>query len=126
MTCVENVLFGVSVRNELVLVIGVPAGPTAVAMTVKRCETSSAQVLRHTVPASLSFPLTGSPPVSTVTFVILPPTALTVIPRFGTSSIPLPVGVVDKRTPSPAPPPPRPAALLRGSRAPFEQPAASR
>jgi len=72
MTCVETVLLGVSVRNETVLVIGMPFRPTAVATTVKCWDTSSAQVLRHTVPESRSFPLTGSPPVSTATFVILP------------------------------------------------------
>ena len=42
--------------------------------------------------------MTGSPPASTCTAVILPPAALTVIPRFGALSVLPSVGVIDKRT----------------------------
>src|SRR5438270_3491651 len=62
----------------------------------------SAQVLRHTVPAALSLPVTGSPPVRTITLLILPPAALTVIPRFGAVSMPPPTGVIDNCAPSAA------------------------
>jgi hypothetical protein len=44
-----------------------------------------------------------SPRVRTITPLILPPTALTVIPRFGAVSVP-PAGVIDNRTPSAAAP----------------------
>src|SRR5437667_11377113 len=82
----------------------------------------SAQVLRHTVPAALSLPVTGSPPARTITLLILPPAALTVIPRFGAVSMPPPTGVIDNRTPSAAAP--DFARLARVE--PPEQPAASK
>lgn len=55
-------------------------------------------MLRQTVPPALSLPVTGSPPVRTITLRILPPAALTVIPRFGVVSVPPPVGVIDNLT----------------------------
>jgi len=55
-------------------------------------------VLRHTVPAALSRPVTASPPVRTVTLVIVPPTAVTLIPRSGAVSGLPPAGVIDTRT----------------------------
>jgi hypothetical protein len=82
-----------------------------------------AQVLRHTVPAALSLPVTGSPPVRTITLLILPPVALTVIPRFGAVSMPPPTGVIDNRTPSAAAPD---IAWLAARVGPPEQPAASK
>src|SRR5439155_9588719 len=53
---------------------------------------------------ALALPLTRSPPVRTITLPILPPTALTMIPRFGAVSVPPPTGVIDNCTPSAAPP----------------------
>jgi hypothetical protein len=61
-------------------------------------------VLRQTVLAASSLPLTRSPLVRTITLLILPRTALTVIPRFGAVSIPPLAGVIDNRTPSGAAP----------------------
>jgi hypothetical protein len=60
-------------------------------------------VLRQTVLAALSFPLTRSPPVRTTTLLILPRAAVTVIPRFGAVSVP-PAGVIDNCTPFAAAP----------------------
>ena len=56
-------------------------------------------MLCHTVPVALSVPLTRSPPVRTVTLLILPPTALTAIPRSGAASVPRSAGVIDNATP---------------------------
>jgi hypothetical protein len=83
----------------------------------------SAQVLRHTVPAALSLPVTGSPPVRTITLLILPPAALTVIPRFGAVSMPPPTGAIDNRTPCAAAPD---IAWLAARVGPPEQPVASK
>ena len=52
----------------------------------------------HTVPAAFSFPLTGAPPDTTETWVILPSAAVTVIPRLGLASTCPGVGVIDTRT----------------------------
>ena len=71
-------------------------------------------MLCHTVPAALSVPLTGSPLVRTMTLLILPPSALTVIPRYGAVSVLPLAGMIDSRTTAAAPPalacPPRLAA----------------
>jgi hypothetical protein len=70
----------VSVRNELVWVTFWPVGPVAVAVTVYRCDTPSAQLLCQAVAVALSEPVTAPPAVLTVTFVILPWAVVTVIP----------------------------------------------
>ena len=99
MILASNVFVGVKVRNELVALTFLPERETAVAVTVYCCETFSGHLLCHTVPAALSVPVTGSPFVRTVTLLIVPPPADTVIPRFGAAStLPL-VGTIDTLTP---------------------------
>src|SRR4051812_8291854 len=95
----EKVFFGLNVRKEIVRVTGRPLVPAAVAVTVKRRPTPRAHLVRHTVPFARRRPVTRSPPERTRTFVIRPPAARTVIPRFGAESVP-PPGVIVNRTAS--------------------------
>jgi hypothetical protein len=104
--------------------------PAAFAVTVYRCDTFSAQVLCHTVPAAFIVPLTGSPAVVTVTLLSLPCAAVTVMPWPGWALVLPLAGVMDTWVPAGAelaawwppppeaellPPPPVQAAVTRPS-----------
>src|SRR3954451_11224600 len=119
MICASTVRFGVNVRKALVRVTGPPDLPTARAVTVYLCETFNAQRLCQTVRAALKLPATAAPPLRAITFVSLPPAAVTVIPLSGAVSVLRSAGVIDSRTLGfagaaglcPPPPPPQPAAV---------------
>ena len=91
---VEKVCDGVSVLNELVVVIFSPLGATPVAVTVYDCATFRVPSLCQLAPPPLRVPVTLSPEVLTVTFVTLPLTAVTVMPAEGSMFLPPVAGVI--------------------------------
>jgi hypothetical protein len=97
---VWNVRAGWSVRNELVAVTGWPDLLTAFAVTVYLAEGDSAQVLRQLVLAAFMLPVTAAPVPCTVTLLIVPPAAVTVMPLSGRICLLPFTGVMSSRMPA--------------------------
>jgi hypothetical protein len=97
---VWNVRAGRSVRNELVAVTAWPDLLTAFAVTVYLAEGDSAQVLRQLVLAAFMLPVTVPPVPCTVTLLIVPPAAVTVMPLSGRICLLPFTGVMSSRMPA--------------------------